>query len=145
LSTMDNTLYDQIGYELKRAQHALRLKMDEALRELDLTAPQYAALSMLEDALGLSNAALARRCFVTPQTMNAIVVQLEAVGMVERQQHPEHGRILQTTLTTIGQQRVRQAHQIVRQITSRMVENLDEAQQQQLLAWLQACSTALDE
>ncbi len=142
---MYNTLSDQIGYELKRVRHALRLKMDESLHELEMTAPQYAALSMLEDEPGLSNAALARRCFVTPQTMNAIVMQLEASGMVKRRQHPEHGRILQTMLTAAGQQSVQQAHQLVRQITSRMVAKMEEAQQQQFLAWLWACSAALDE
>lgn len=140
---MFTTVTDRIGYELKRAQHALRLRMDTALREVDLTAPQYAALSVLEDAPGLSNAALARRCFVTPQTMNAMVMQLEADGMVARRKHPEHGRILQTTLTDAGQQRVQQAHTIVDQITARMVAGLELEQQQQLLAWLQVCSVAL--
>lgn len=142
---MYNSVSDQIGYELKHAQHALRLKMDEALRDLELTAPQYATLSVLEDEPGLSNAALARRCFVTPQTMNAMVVQLETNGMVERRQHPEHGRILQTNLTDTGRKRVQQAHQLVNRITVRMVADLEEAQQQQLLTWLRACSTALDD
>jgi DNA-binding MarR family transcriptional regulator len=140
---MDHSVSNQIGYELKHAQHALRLKMDEALRDLELTAPQYAALSVLADEPGLSSATLARRCFVTPQTMNSIVKQLKSSGMIERQQHPAHGRILQTTLTDDGQRRVLQAHQLVSEITSRMVATLAEAQQQQLLAWLRACSAAL--
>lgn len=66
-----------VGYYLKRAQHALRLAMDAALQRVDLTTPQYAALCALELEPGLSNAALARCCFVTPQTMNMIVVQSE--------------------------------------------------------------------
>jgi DNA-binding MarR family transcriptional regulator len=135
---------EQIGYQLKRAQHALRLRMDSALSDLNLTTAQYAALSALEAAPGLSNAALARRCFVTPQTMNAIVMQLENSALIERRQHPEHGRVLQTTLTAAGQQRVAQAHHIVRRIEERMVRNLDQAARQQLFHWLQECTQALE-
>src|SRR3712207_8022525 len=67
----------RVGYELKRAQHALRSEMDGALRGVGLTTPQYAALSVLEGEEGISGALLARRCFVTPQTMNGILVNLE--------------------------------------------------------------------
>jgi len=63
-------LGNRIGYELKRAQHALRLGMDEELRGLGVTTPQYAAMSVLAEEPGLSNAQLARRSSVTPQTMN---------------------------------------------------------------------------
>jgi DNA-binding MarR family transcriptional regulator len=73
--------------------------MDGTLKELNVTAPQYAALSVLAEEPGLSNAALARRSFVTPQTMNQIMVRLEAAGLVERRAHPEHGRVLQAYLT----------------------------------------------
>jgi DNA-binding MarR family transcriptional regulator len=136
-------LYEHPGYQLKRAQHMLRLRMDEVLRDLDLTTAQYAALSVIEETPGVSGAALARRCFVTPQTMNAIVVQLEDRGYIERRQHPEHGRVLQAFLTTRGQQRVQHAHALVHAIEARMVARLAADEQAQLVRWLQACSTAL--
>ena len=77
----------RIGYQMKRAQHALRLGMDGALREAGLTTPQYAAMAVLEGEV-LSGAALARRCFVTPQTMNGILVNLERRGFLLRRPHP---------------------------------------------------------
>src|SRR5215210_8834606 len=83
-------LGSRVGYELKRVQHDLRLYMDAGLRELDVTTPQYAALSVLAEEPGISNAALARRSFVTPQTMNQIMLRLEAAGLVGRRPHPEH-------------------------------------------------------
>ena len=139
------TIHEQVGYHLKRAQHALRLAMDEALRPIGLTTPQYAALSILEDSPGLSGAALARRCFVTPQTMNAIVIQIETRGLVERRPHPQHGRILQASLTVAGQQQVMTAHQTVRRIEERMVAQLSTAERRQFMQWLQLCSQALEE
>ncbi len=135
---------EQAGYELKRAQHALRLAMDAALHPLGLTTPQYAALSVLADTPGLSSAALARRCFVTPQTMNVIVIQLETSGLVQRRPHPEHGRILQTSLTTAGQQRVTVAYQVVRRIEEHMVAHFTMAERRQFVNWLQLCSQTLE-
>lgn len=137
--------HEQIGYQLKWTQHALRLAMDDALRGLGLTTAQYAALSVLEASPGLSSAALARRCFVTPQTMNAIVMQLEANGLVERQPHPEHGRVLRTSLTALGKQRVEAGHVVVERIEERMVAHLSIAEQQQFKRWLQLCSEALEQ
>jgi DNA-binding MarR family transcriptional regulator len=134
-----------VGYYLKRAQHALRLAMDEALHALELTTPQYAALSALEIEPGLSNAALARRCFVTPQTMNMIVVQLENNQLVVRRQHVEHGRVLQTNLTPLGQERVQQAHQIVDYIEEHMVSQLSQHERQHLVLWLKTCSQAFED
>jgi len=75
---------DPFGYVLKRTQLALRGAMDGALATLDLTTPQYAALSELAKEQGLSNAELARRCFVTPQTMHRILGGLERDALVIR-------------------------------------------------------------
>jgi DNA-binding MarR family transcriptional regulator len=88
--------YATIGFALKQAQQALRTRLDSGLREIGLTTPQYAVLAFLEVEAGASNAALARRAFVTPQTMQAILVALERSGFIARTPHPEHGRV-QTT------------------------------------------------
>ncbi len=134
---------NRLGYELKRAQQALRLALDRELRELVLTAPQYAALAMLEEESGLSNAELARRSFVTPQTMNVIVGTLEARGLVERDAHPNHGRILTTRLTQRGRSLVDAAHEAVLATEARMTDALTDAQQRQLSSFLRSCANSL--
>jgi DNA-binding MarR family transcriptional regulator len=58
---------------------------------------------VVEDEEGLSGALLARRGFVTPQTMNGILVNLEKAGLLEHRAHPEHGRVLQAYLTGDGE------------------------------------------
>ena len=88
--TVDNTMSKsrfvdrRAGYLVKRVQVALRSAMDRALLSEDLTTPQYGVLSALQKAPGLSNAELARRSFVTPQTMIRIVASLEDKGLVTR-------------------------------------------------------------
>jgi DNA-binding MarR family transcriptional regulator len=136
-------LGSSVGYQLKRAQHALRLEMDGALRGVGLTTPQYAALSVLEEEAGLSGAALARRCFVTPQTMNQILMNLQGSEMVERRPHPEHGRVLSVYLTSKGAGLVSQAHGEVRSIEERMLSRLDQEERSSLLAKLRDCAESL--
>ena len=83
---------NQIGYLIKRVQQELRLRLDAELQQFNLTTPQYAVLKALEETPNLSNTALARACFVTPQTMIEIIQRLQQAGFVERHSHPEHPR-----------------------------------------------------
>lgn len=109
---IDDT-YRSLGYALKRAQQALRARLDSRLRNIGLTMPQYSVLAGLEFNAGLSSAELARRAFVTPQTMQSIIVTLERDGLVKRTAHPVHGRVLTTELTPQGRSALHAAHEIV--------------------------------
>ncbi len=135
---------ERIGYVLKKAQAALRARTDEALETSGLTMPQYAALSALERSPGLSNAELARRSFVTPQTMIRIVGTLEAMGWVTRSPHPTHGKVLQTMLTAKGKELVADCHRQVLAVETRMLRSLTAGERKQLLDMLERCFRALD-
>lgn len=112
MSGMDDP-YGTVGFALKQAQHALRLRLDAELRIIGLTMPQYAVLACLRGKAGASNASLARNAFVTPQTMQAILVALERNGFIVRTAHPEHGRVLTTELTASGRSILDRASGIV--------------------------------
>jgi DNA-binding MarR family transcriptional regulator len=105
--------YGTVGFALKQAQHALRTRLDGRLREIGLTMPQYEVLACLQGKAGASNATLARNAFVTPQTMQAILVALERSGFITRTAHPEHGRVLETELTISGRGILKTASRIV--------------------------------
>ncbi len=135
---------DRIGYHLKRIHQVYCASVDATLRELGLTTAQYAALGVLETAPGISNAALARACFVTPQTMNEIVQSLHASGLVQRTAHPVHGRILQLDLTPLGRKRLTLAHELIETVEERMVAGLAHEERQQFVEWLEQCSVALE-
>jgi DNA-binding MarR family transcriptional regulator len=112
--------YATIGFALKQAQQALRTHLDAGLREIGLTTPQYAVLAFLSVEAGASNAELARRAFVTPQTMQAILVALERSGFIARTPHPEHGRVQTTELTAIGRRALEAASGIVADAEARV-------------------------
>jgi DNA-binding MarR family transcriptional regulator len=133
------------GYLVKRVQVALRVAMDRALESEGLTTPQYAVLSALQKAPGLSNAELARRAFVTPQTMIRIVSSLEERGLVTRVEHPSHGRILETRLAAAGQKAVNACHQRVKRVENRMEGDLSETERRTLVDLLERCAVALGE
>lgn len=136
---------ERVGYVLKRLQQALRVAMDDALRQRGLTTPQYAALSALEQAPGLSNAELARRCFVTPQTMNEIVAHLEAADLVTRHRAAADGRVVQTYLAPQqGQHLLADCHQAVEAIETRLVSGLSGAERHDLVDGLRRCIAALE-
>lgn len=115
-----------LAYKLKQAQHMLRLRMDEALRTLNLTTPQYSVLAQLELRPGISNAALARASFITAPTMHSIVTNLEKLKFVKRKQDPHHGRILCTELTKEGIKTVQQAHERVREAETCMLSTVSQ-------------------
>jgi DNA-binding MarR family transcriptional regulator len=140
---MARRVEERVGYVLKQVQQALRAAMDEALRRRGLTTAQYATLSILEAEAGLSGAELARRCFVTPQTMNEIVARLEADGLVERRRGDD-ARVLRAYLTAAGQDLVGACHQTVGVIEERMVSGLSPSEQRQLLDGLRRCVDALE-
>lgn len=104
---------EEIGYLVKRAQHALRLQIDNSLNGLDMTLPQYVALSHINEESGISNAELARRAFVTPQTMHRIVTGLELRGLLERTAHPQLERLLQLFLTDEGKYLLTKAAKVI--------------------------------
>ncbi len=133
-----------VAYVLRKAQHVLRLKMNDSVRKLGLTAPQYTQLTALAEEPGLSGAAMARRCFVTPQTMTGIVANLAEAGLIAREPDPEHGRILKTTLTARGAGLLREAHRAVELVEAKMTAELDVAERDALADLLAQCATALE-
>src|ERR1700720_1870518 len=89
-----------------------------------LTTPQYAALTHLEADEPLSGAELARRCFVTAQTMNAILAGLERARLVERAPHANHCRVIEARLRKRGRAKVQGAHATVLGIEERMLSTI---------------------
>lgn len=87
---------------IARVERGVRRAIAERVAEHDLTVPQYTALSVLRRRSGLSNAQLARRTWVTPQSMNAVLAALERRGLIERRPSRDHSRVLKTELTAEG-------------------------------------------
>lgn len=140
---MPMSVAKRLGYAIKLAQHALRMRMDEALLPIGLTAPRYGVLCALEAEPGLSNARLARSLFVTAQTMHGILSKLESEELVERHPDPNHGRALCGALTASGVKLLEQAHVAVERVENRMMKACDATEATELASTLLRCAGAL--
>ncbi len=113
-------------YLIGRVDRGLRALMEEALRELDLSIPEYTAMSVLERRPGLSNAQLARRSLIAPQSMIHVVARLEERGLLERRVDPSHARILPTHLTKDGETALQRAHERVGALEDELLGDLSD-------------------
>lgn len=135
---------EQVGYLVKRVQQAVRAALDAALAAHGVGMAQYAALAALEREPGLSNAELARRSFVTAQSMHTILAALQERGLVERVPHPAHGRVLQARLSAEGEALVGRCHEAAAGVHERMLAGMDEAGRERLRDALRRCAEALE-
>jgi DNA-binding MarR family transcriptional regulator len=131
-------------YLIGRIDRVVRRHIDEVVRAHGLSVNQYTTLSVLQRRSGLSNAQLARRALVSPQSMNEVLLALERRGLVRRRAHPDHGRILQTRLTAKGRRLLAACDAGVRQIEARMMSDLTARDEAALRRSLLAGVRALD-
>lgn len=134
----------RIGHLLARAQHAFRNAADVSLRQHGVTTAQYATLCALASSDGVSGAELARRCSVTPQTMQEIIANLERLHLIERRRDGGDGRALHAYLTPEGRQSVEACHQAVTKVEERMVGDLGKKERKRLYEALGRCVASLD-
>ncbi len=136
---------ERLGFHVKRVEQELMGLKHAALRPVGLTVPQYSALLLLEGQAGISGAALARACMVTPQTMSTILANLEAKGLIERSQHPWHRNVLETRLTEEGKRVLDLADAAAIAIERRVAAEFTDKERTQLIALLGRCSAAVQQ
>lgn len=125
-----------LGYLLRQAAGAHRLRVDRALADLGVTQPQFVTLTMLAAYPGLSNADLARLALLTPQTLSVIVANLERAGSLVRKPHAVHGRIQHIDLSDSGRALLRACRERVHAIESELTEGLSDAEERAVRRWL---------
>lgn len=117
--------------------------MDRALQPAGVTTRQLQVLDLIATCERPSGAELARRCEVTPQTIKDVVRHLEHHGLIERDPHPTHGRILTLRLTRTGRARLRRCTTLAAGVESRMLADLSEEERDVVLRCLRRMGDAL--
>jgi DNA-binding MarR family transcriptional regulator len=116
-------------YLVGRMDRVVRRHIHDVVKTHGLSVNQYTTLSVLDRRSGLSNAQLARRALVSPQSMNEVLLTLERRGLVRRRAHPDHGRILQARLTAKGRRLLAACDAGVREVEARMIGDLSPGDQ----------------
>ena len=108
----------------------------------DISVAEYHLLLAISDDLGRSNAEIARLMFVTPQSANRVLSDLEGRGLLMRTDDPRHGRVRNAMLTPAGRTVLRACTDRITAIESRVLSGLGEEQGRLLLPALrQAADT----
>ncbi|CAE6854066.1 hypothetical protein R69658_07307 [Paraburkholderia aspalathi] len=110
----------RLAYVIGSLDRILRHRMSEALTPLSLTIGQFTAMSVLDAGGQASNAQLAKRSLITPQSANEVMNLMVARRWISREPDPTHGRIVLLRLTDEGREVLRQCEQAVRAIEEKM-------------------------
>ena len=134
----------RISYIVARLERAVRAAVNERVRPHGLTTLQYTTLSVL-GARGqpLSNAQLARRAYMTPQSMIEVIDALERKGLIRRDPHPSHRRVFPATMTAKGRRVLKACDAAVEEMEEEMLAGLSSDERDSLLVWLKTCVRAL--
>jgi DNA-binding MarR family transcriptional regulator len=95
------------GVNLRRTQHLLALRIDDALRPMGLNLGLWSVLRELARTPGASASELGRASFHTSQTVGGLLQRLQEQGLVDRSRC--RGRIVENHLTPRGAEVARQA------------------------------------
>ena len=99
-----SALRDHEVYLIRELHHRLHAKVEGALRKrrVYLSFPLAAVLHLVAVQPGMSGAQLARRCSVTAQSMNGLLVALEKEGYIERLPDRDNARVLRAYAKPAG-------------------------------------------
>jgi DNA-binding MarR family transcriptional regulator len=128
-----------VSYVVARLDRALRREIDEAVRPHGLTLARYTALSVIARRDGLSNAQLARRAYITPQSMSQVITALEHDHLIARQPDRSHRRILRATVTRKGRRVLAACDEAVDALEEEMLGELPGQERDALRDQLTSC------
>src|SRR3954462_7415093 len=115
----------RLSYMIGRLERVLRRRLSAAIEPTGLTLPAYTVLSVLRAHDGLSNAQLARRSLVTPQSMSEALALLVELGCVKPRADPGHGRVIRTEITRSGLRALDRCDRAVDGVESELVKGVD--------------------
>lgn len=143
IAEMEFPIEQRLGHHIKRVEQELAAAKDAALRPLGLTVPQYTVMLVLSEEPGLTGAALARRCFVTPQTMSTVLTTLTGKGLVERHFHQVHHHVNENRLSRKGQGLLRKADLMASRIEGELNAGFTVEELSSFREFLARCSKTL--
>ena len=114
-----------LSYMIARVDRIIQKLLSERLKALDITLPQFTALSVLAAKGSLSNAKLAERSFIKPQSTNKILQDLLNQGWISKTSDPSHGRRILIDVTPQGFEKLQACRELVKDLEQTMLNGID--------------------
>jgi DNA-binding MarR family transcriptional regulator len=113
---------------MKRLQMGFRTRFDQGLSSKNVTSAQIRLLYEVRGHPGATGAQIARACFVTPQSAQAMLARGVQRGWVERGKDPENSRLVTAQLTPAGERLLQFADEVFRRIEAEVWSGVPLAQ-----------------
>jgi DNA-binding MarR family transcriptional regulator len=130
---------------MKRILVAFRARLDEKLRPQGVTTAQLHVLKIIQAEPGASGAQLARACYVTPQSAQALLKHLEEDGWIRRVKDRVNDRILIAELTPRGEKLLVTAEKAAKVIEAKLWRGVPGGSVEALNAVLERCLENLED
>ncbi len=130
---------------MKRILNHFRSQMDETLRPQGVTTAQLQVLYAVRQEPGVSGAQLARLCYMTPQSAQALLTGLESDGWITRTKDRMNDRILIAELTPSGEELLETAEKLARVIEKKLWHGVSTEAVEALNAVLLQCLGNLED
>lgn len=131
---------EQLGIELWRFQHTLRLGLDSALAGSALSFSEYCVLELVRSQPGVTAASLAQQIFITRQALGRTITRLADSGLLASLSGPGPSRPLRTT--PVGDALLQRMQQHVLDAHDRLFAPLTMSEREALIEMVKRCSDA---
>ncbi|QHS51499.1 MarR family winged helix-turn-helix transcriptional regulator [Edaphobacter sp. 12200R-103] len=129
---------------MKRIMIQFRVHLDEQLRPQGLTTAQMQVLFAVRNSPGSSGAQIARSCYITPQTTQALLKHLERSGFIVRGKDAVNDRIVTARITPEGERLAESVEKNSRGLQQKLWEGISDGEMKSLSALLERCLQNLD-
>jgi DNA-binding MarR family transcriptional regulator len=129
---------------MKRIMIQFRVHLDEQLRPQGLTTAQMQVLFAVRNAPGSSGAQIARSCYITPQTAQALLKHLEQSGFIVRGKDAINDRIVTARITMEGERLAASVEKNSRGLQQKLWQGISDVEMNSLNALLERCLQNLD-
>jgi DNA-binding MarR family transcriptional regulator len=106
----------RMGKLMRRMLVGFKARLDEELKDHAVTTAQLRFLYEVRERPGGSGAQIARACFVTPQSAQAMLTRAVERGWIVRGKDPENERLVTLRLTPAGRKLLEYAEGVARGI-----------------------------
>ena len=122
---------------LRRANYRIRFIGSEVFERYGMTESQYLALLWISEHEGIIQADLVAELDSDPNTVSAVLRQLEKKKLIRRKRHPNDGRAISLFASRSGKEMVGVIRPQIDRLTGSMFEVLPHGHEKAIAEWLE--------
>lgn len=135
---------DSIGFLLGRLRSRMSIVLEEHLKALEISTPQWVILMRIANGYGQTSAELCRCFHYDTGAMTRMLDRLEEKGLVQRQRSQTDRRVVELTLTEAGREIYPKLHEAGKWITECILKDFSVEEVALFKSMLQRMRTNLE-